>query len=40
LEVRDPLSAQAIRKEVDRYILWLRLEGPGALHALSHILTQ
>jgi len=27
LEVCDPLSVQAIRKEVDRYILLLRLEG-------------
>ena len=40
LEVDDPLSAQAIRKEVDRYILLLRLEGQCALEAISHILTQ
>ena len=40
LEVRDPLSAQAIRKEVDRYILLLRLEGYCSLEAISQILKQ
>src|SRR5918912_477972 len=40
LEVCDPLSAQAIRKEVDRYILLLRLEGHCSLEAISHILKQ
>src|SRR6266571_7371390 len=40
LEVHDPLSAQAIRKEVDRDILLLRLEGQCSLEAISHILTQ
>src|SRR6266704_5752863 len=39
-EVHDPLSAQAIRKEVDRDILLLRLEGQCSLEAISHILTQ
>jgi hypothetical protein len=40
LEVRAPLSAQAIRKEVDRYILLLRLEGHCSLEAISQILKQ
>ena len=40
LEVCDPLSAQEIRKEVDRYILLLRLEGHCALEAISQILKQ
>ena len=40
LEVCDPLSAQAIRKEVARYILLLRLEGHCSLEAISHILKQ
>ena len=40
LEVCDPLSAQAIRKEVDRYILLLRLEGHCSLEAISQILKQ
>jgi hypothetical protein len=40
LEVCDPLSAQAIRKEVDQYILLLRLEGQCSLEAISHILKQ
>jgi len=40
LEVHDPLSAQAIRKEVDRYILLLRLEGHCSLEAISQILKQ
>jgi len=40
LEVCDPLSVQAIRKEVDRYILLLRLEGHCSLEAISPILKQ
>src|SRR5262245_28116019 len=40
LEVCDPLSAQAIRKEVDQYILLRRLEGQCSLEAISHILKQ
>jgi hypothetical protein len=40
LEVCDPLSAQAIRTEVDQSILLLRLAGQGSLEAISHILTQ
>src|SRR6201993_603588 len=40
LEVCDPLSVQAIRKEVDRSILLLRLEGHCSLEAISHILKQ
>jgi hypothetical protein len=40
LEICDPLSAQAIRKEVDRYILLLRLEGQCSLAAISQILKQ
>jgi hypothetical protein len=41
LEVRAPLSsAQAIRKEVDRYILLLRLEGHCSLEAIAQILKQ
>src|SRR2546430_4803326 len=40
LEVCDPLSAQVIRKEVDRYILLLRLEGHCSLEAISQILKQ
>lgn len=40
LEVRDPLSAQAIRQEVDRSILLLRLEGQCSLEAIAPILTQ
>jgi hypothetical protein len=40
LEVCEPLSAQAIRTEVDRYILLLRLAGQCSLEAISHILTQ
>src|SRR5215510_11833292 len=40
LEVDDPLSAQAIRKEVDRYNRLLRLEGHCALAAISQILKQ
>ena len=40
LEVHDPLSAQALRKEVDRYILLLRLEGYCSLEAISQILKQ
>jgi hypothetical protein len=40
LDVCDPLSVQAIRKEVDRYILLLRLEGHCSLAAISQILKQ
>src|SRR5437899_1083103 len=40
LEICDPLSAQAMRKEVDRYILLLRLEGHCSLEAISQILKQ
>ena len=40
LEICDPLSAQAIRQEVDRYILLLRLEVHCSLEAISHILKQ
>src|SRR5919198_3593561 len=40
LEVCDPWSAQAIRKEVDRCILLLRLEGHCSLEAISQILKQ
>jgi hypothetical protein len=40
LEVCDPLSAQEIRKEVDRYILLLRLEGHCSLEAIAQILKQ
>ena len=40
LEVCDPLSAQAIRKEVDRYILLLRLEGQCSLESISQIIKQ
>jgi hypothetical protein len=40
LAVCAPLSAQAIRKEVDRYILLLRLEGQCSLEAISQILKQ
>ena len=40
LQVREPSSAQAIRKEVDRHILLLRLEGPCALESISQIIKQ
>ena len=40
LQVREPSSAQAIRKEVDRHILLLRLEGHGALESISQIIKQ
>jgi hypothetical protein len=39
-EVCDLLSAQESRKEVDRYILLLRLEGHCSLEAIAQILTQ
>jgi hypothetical protein len=40
LRVCDPASAQAIRKEVDRHILLLRLEGQCALESISQIIQQ
>src|SRR6516225_2737638 len=40
LQICDPLSAQAIRKEVDRYILLLRLEGNCSLEDITDIFTQ
>jgi hypothetical protein len=40
LQVREPSSAQAIRKEVDRHILLLRLEGHCALESISQIIKQ
>ena len=40
LEVCDPGSPEAIRKEVDRHILLLRLEGHCALERISQILRQ
>ena len=40
LEVCAPLSAQAIRKEVDRSSRLRRLEGHGSLAAISPILKQ
>ena len=40
LEVCAPLSAQAIRKEVDRYILLLRLGGALFARTISQILKQ
>jgi len=40
LEVRDSRSSEAIRKEVDRQILLLRLEGHCALERISQILKQ
>jgi hypothetical protein len=36
----DPSSAPAIRKEVDRHILLLRLEGHCALESISQIIKQ
>src|ERR687885_361903 len=38
LRVCDPASAQAIRTEVDRHLLWLRLEGPCSLESISHLI--
>lgn len=38
--VWDPSSAQAIRQEVDRPILLLRLEGHGSLERISPIIKQ
>lgn len=40
LAVRDPGSPEAIRKEVDRHILLLRLEGHCALERIAQILKQ
>src|SRR3989475_2882887 len=40
LDVCDPGSPEAIRKEVDRHILLLRLEGHCALERISQILRQ
>ena len=40
LRVCDPASAQAIRKEVDRHILLLRLEGHCSLESISQIIKQ
>jgi hypothetical protein len=40
LRVCDPASAQAIRKEVDRHILLLRLEGHCSLERISQIIKQ
>jgi len=40
LEVRAASSVQAIRKEVDRHILLLRLEGHCSLERISHIIGQ
>jgi hypothetical protein len=40
LRVCDPSSAQAIRQEVDRHILLLRLEGQCALERISQIIQQ
>jgi hypothetical protein len=40
LQVCEPSSTQAMRKEVDRPILLLRLEGHGALERISQILKQ
>jgi hypothetical protein len=40
LEVRAASSVQAIRKEVDRHLLLLRLEGHCSLESISHIIGQ
>src|SRR3989449_2684345 len=40
LEVRAASSVQAIRKEVDRHILLLRLEGHCSLESISQIIKQ
>jgi hypothetical protein len=40
LDMGAPGSPAAIRKEVDRHILWLRLEGHCALERISQILKQ
>jgi hypothetical protein len=40
LRVCDPSSAQTIRKEVDRHILLLRLEGHCSLERISQIIKQ
>jgi hypothetical protein len=40
LEARDPGSPQALRVEIDRHILLLRLEGHCSLESISHIVQQ
>src|SRR5712692_7760840 len=40
LDMGVPGSPEALRKEVDRHILLLRLEGHGALERISHIIKQ
>src|SRR3989440_9847682 len=40
LRVCEPSSAQTIRKEVDRHILLLRLEGHCSLERISQIIKQ
>ena len=40
LQVCEPSSTQAMRKEVDRHILLLRLEGQCSLENISHIIKQ
>src|SRR5437879_5633923 len=40
LDVGDPRSPEAIRKEADRHILLLRFEGHGALERMAQILKQ
>jgi hypothetical protein len=40
LQVCEPAATQAMRKEVDRHILLLRLEGQCSLESLSQILKQ
>ena len=40
LDMGAPGSPEAVRKEVDRHILLLRLEGHCALERISHILKQ
>jgi hypothetical protein len=40
LEVRAASSVQAIRKEVDRHLLLLRLEGHCSLESISQIIGQ
>src|SRR2546423_15719790 len=40
LQVCEPSSTQAMRKEVDRHILLLRPEGHSAVERISQILNQ
>jgi hypothetical protein len=40
LAVRAPSSPRALRVEIDRHILLLRLEGHGSLERISHIIQQ